>query len=81
MGSSGPQNRTQNRQEGISSELLARSEAEGETVLYPGVTTDVTWVLHFELETKGNPWNDTILNHHGKQSESSRAGKVMITVF
>jgi hypothetical protein len=49
--------------------------------LYPGVTTDETWALHNGLETKGKPWYDTVLNLHGKQSESSQGGKVMITVF
>jgi hypothetical protein len=64
-----------------SSELLVRFGTERETALYPGVTTDKRWALPFEMETKCIPWNDTILNLHGKQSESSRAGKVMITVF
>jgi hypothetical protein len=50
------------REKPFSSELLARFEAEGETFLSWIVTADETWIRQFELETKGNPWNGTILN-------------------
>jgi hypothetical protein len=34
----------------ISSESFACFEAEGETFLFPVVTSDVSWGHHFELE-------------------------------
>jgi hypothetical protein len=37
----------------ISSKLLERFKAEGETFLTQTVKADATWVHHFELETKG----------------------------
>jgi hypothetical protein len=46
----------------IPSELLACIETEGATFLSRIVTADETWVHDFELETKGNLWNGTILD-------------------
>jgi hypothetical protein len=62
---------------------LARFEAERETFIFWIVTADETWVSHFEPETKGNPWNGTILHLPGrkKSRKSPSVGKIMVTVF
>jgi len=43
-------------------EHRSERKAEGETFLFHNGKANETWAQHFELEKKGNPWNDTVLN-------------------
>ena len=66
----------------ICSELLERSDADGEAFLSRIITGDETWAHHYEPETN----KQSMESHHTQSSrkmkfKTTSAGKVMITVF
>jgi len=67
----------------ICSELLKRSDAEGEALLYRIITGDETWAHHYEPETKKQSmeWHHPQSPRKEKFKMTPSAGKAMITVF
>jgi histone-lysine N-methyltransferase SETMAR len=66
----------------VFSELLARYEAEGEDFLSTIVTSDKTWIYHFQPQTK----RQSMEWHHATSGKKtfkaiSSASKIMATVF
>jgi histone-lysine N-methyltransferase SETMAR len=62
---------------------LERFDAEGEILFSRIVTSDETWVHHFEPETKRQSmeWHHPQSRRNKKFKTAPSAGKVMVTVF
>jgi hypothetical protein len=66
---------TQHRDRPFFSESLAYFEAEGENFLFQIVTSDETWVHHFELERK---W-ESMEWHHPQSPSKKKVHKVSVS--